>query len=253
MKLIYWSTAIKYWFPDFNREPKDLDIITDEKQEHYLRWIEYHRCNAFEYLVPKHTPQFYPEYVSPDELYTIKLSHLSWDINWDKHMHDVIFLKSKWCKIDKIFYNELIKRWEIIHWKKKVKMWVDNKDFFKWNIERRYNHDWLHEQYAFYDRPLNEKIREDLNSPLCSKQLWDKLSYEDKLRCALEELYVLSSERYIFVSKPRSIRFAKSKTLKQMIVSTTSWWFNLFLKENFEELLDYQPKHIIDKINLLTK
>lgn len=251
MKLIYWSTAIKYWFPDFNREPKDLDIITDEKLQ-TVKWIEYHRCNAFEYLVPKtNIHQFYPEYVSPDELYTIKLSHLSWDINWNKHMHDVIFLKSKWCKIDNIFYDELMKRWWIIHWEKKIKMWVDNKDFFKWNIKRRYEHDWLHEQFAFYDRPLNEKIREDLNSPLCSKQLWEQLSYEDKIKCALEELYVLTSERYIFIDKPLSIKFAKTKMLKKMIISTTSWWFNLFLKENFKELLDNNPQHIIDKINLL--
>ena len=164
MKLIYWSTAIKYWFPDFNREPNDLDIISNEWNKN-SKWIEYYWIDEFDYLVNNNS-----EYVEPNILYTIKLSHLSWDINWDKHMIDVIFLKDKWCNIDNVFYDMLIKAWSRIHWAKHIKMWVDNKDFFKWNIERRYDHDWLHEQYAFYDRPLNEKIRENLNSPLCSKQ-----------------------------------------------------------------------------------
>ena len=99
MKLIYWSTAIKYWFSDFDREPKDLDIITDEKLQ-TVKWIEYYRIDEFDYLVNNNS-----EYVKPNILYTIKLSPLSLDINWDKHMHDVIFLKSKWCNVDIIFYN----------------------------------------------------------------------------------------------------------------------------------------------------
>lgn len=247
MKLIYWSTAIKYWFPDFDREPKDLDIISNEWNKN-SKWIEYYRIDEFDYLVNNNS-----EYVEPNILYTIKLSHLSYDINWNKHMRDVIFLKSKWCKIDIIFYNILVKVWSRIHWVKHIKMKVDNSEFFKWNIKRKYNHDWLHEQFAFYDRPLNEKIREDLNSPLCSKILWNNLSYEDKLKCATEELYVLTAERYIFIDKPLPLKFAKTKMLKQMITSTTSWWFNLFLKENFMELLELKPEHIINKIYILKK
>lgn len=27
--MVIGSTAIKYWFPDFPREPKDIDIIGD--------------------------------------------------------------------------------------------------------------------------------------------------------------------------------------------------------------------------------
>lgn len=249
MKLIYWSTAIKFWFNDYKREPKDLDIISDEWDIN-TKWIEYYWIDEFEYL---RYNNIHHKYLDKDLLYTIKLSHLSYDINWDKHMHDVIFLKSKWCKLDKVFYGMLIKARSKIHWTKHIKMWVDNSDFFKWNIKRKYNHDWLHEQFAFYNRPLNEKIREDLNSPLCSELLWDKLSYEDKLKCATEELYVLTCERYIFVNKPLPLKFAKTKMLKQMIVSTTSWWFNLFLKENFMELLKFTPEHIINKIYILKK
>lgn len=247
MKLIYGSTAIKYWFPDF-REPKDLDIISDyyikDNKNEDISWID-----EFLYLKVWNKDKVY---VDPNFLYTIKISHLSWNIwNWDKHMRDAIFLKEKWCSVDYEFYKLLMRWWNRVHWKKRVKMWVQNNCFFKKNIIRKYDHDWLHEQYSFYDRPLNEQIREDLNSPLCSEKLWNKLSYDDKLKCALEELYVLTTERYIFIDNPYKLEFAKTKMLKQMIISTTSGWFNLFLKENFNELRLLNPPHIINKINYL--
>lgn len=246
MNLIYGSTAIKFWFSDFNREPKDLDIISDNPLSKSTKTIEYFRIEEFDYL--KYA-NIHFKYVEPNYLYTIKLSHISWNINWDKHMKDVIFLKSKWCKIDKYFYDILIKKWSEIHWEKKVKMNWENDYFFKNNISRKYNHDWLHEQFAFYDRPLNEKIRKDLSSPLCDYELWNKLTHTDKIKCALEELYVLTVERYIFIDNPIPIKYAKVKMLKQMIISTTTGWFNLFLKENFDELLNINPIHIINKIN----
>ena len=62
-----------------------------------------------------------------------------------------------------------------------------------------------------------------------------RISEEDKIKCAFEELMVLTAERYIFVEGKDKlpIRFAKIKMLKNMITSTTSGWFNLFLKINF--------------------
>lgn len=246
--LIYWSTAIKHWFPDFTREPNDIDYITDDTTLKSNWKEEYYRADFFEYL---RTFNEDDTYVTPDLLYTIKLSHLSYDINWDKHMYDVIFLKSKWCKVVYDFYMLLMEWWKTIHWVKKCKLNVKNEEFFKSNIERKYEHDWLHEQYALHWRPMNERIRPDLSSPKCSKELWDKLTYQEKLDCAIEEIYVLTTERFIFVDNPLRLQQAKIKTLKNMIVSTTSGWFNLFLKENFKELLDYKPELILNKIEEL--
>jgi len=80
----------------------------------------------------------------------------------------------------------------------------------------------LHKQFAFYDTPLNEFIRKDLSSPLCSKELFDNLSYYDQILLAVEELLVLTCERYIFIDKPLPFQIAKTKMLKQMITSSTS-------------------------------
>jgi len=271
-KLIYGSQAMKYFFNDFNRDINDIDYIVDNQKYISLlskgkenkmscsikEWDliqEYYYLPEFSYIFDNNEDN---KYVDPNFLYTIKISHLSYDNrNWTKHMKDAIFLKSKWCEIDKTLYKELMKWWERVLWKKHVKMNVRNEEFFKENIERRYNHEYLHEMFAFYDRPLNEKIRKDLWSPLCSKELWNKLSYKEQLECALEELYVLTAERCIFIDNSRYnwresfIQISKIKILKQMIVSTTTWWFNLFLKENFQELLDSKPGHIIQKIKRL--
>ena len=249
--LIYGSTAIKHFFPDYNQEPKDLDIITETDNKYHLdiqgcKVIEQYYLEEFQYIFDNNKDELY---VDPDFLYTIKMSHLSWDINWDKHMKSAIFLREKGCKLDKVLYDSLIQAWNRVHYKKKVKMNVRNSEFFKENINRAFDHEYLHLRYAFSGRPLNERIRKDLDSPLCSEELWRKLSYTNKIKCATEELMVLTAERYGFVPKENRlpVRFAKIKMLKQMITSTTSGWFNLFLKENFKVLIDKDfPKYFYD-------
>lgn len=247
-KLIFGSTALKYWFPDHPYEPKDLDYICKAKSINHQKGVEYHWCDGLQYVIDNNK---HPEYADPDFLYTIKVSHAAWDVFWDKTMHHIIFLKDKGCKLDEKLYNILYKEWEVIHGRKKVKLNVENKDFFTKTIQREYDHDWLHEYLAFDERPMHERIRKDLNNPLCSKELWDTLNHQDKIKCALEETYVIATERYL----DDSMRFkqAKIKSLKNLIVSATKGWFNLFLIENFKELYynDIYDLHWISKIKEL--
>lgn len=261
LKLIYWSCAIKHWFPDFKRNCNDLDYIEENAWINWEEWetyendkrVEKYWIEEFSYLKWKNKDSVY---LDPDFIYTIKLSHLSYDIQWEKHFNDCIFLKNKWCKVDKEFYNLLMKAWKRIHWKNDwVKLNVSNEDFFKENITRVYDHDFVHEQFAFYWRPLNERIREDLSSPKCSEELWDKLTHKEKIECVVEELYVLTSERFIFwkeFDKRKvfdDLSMNKRMMLKSMIIRMTSWWFNLFIKDNIREILDYKADHIHKKIN----
>jgi len=229
--LIYGSQAMKHWFKD-SREPRDLDIIENQNRESSRR-VQYYWTPAFKYLTENNKDK---AYVDADLLYTIKVSHAAWDVNWEKTMKDIEFMKSKGCSLNMDFYNLLYKDWELIHGKKKVKMNVQNEDFFKGNIKRRYDHEWLHEQFMFDERPMNERIREDLDSPLCSENLWNSLEYPEQIRTALEEIFVLTAERYIFVDNPIPTKIARIKTLKQMITSSTSGWFNRFLIIHFDSL-----------------
>ena len=250
MRLFYGSRAMFYWFKD-SRLPNDLDIISPNVEENKGKSTEhkqYYWTEAFEYLREHNKDE---NYVDPDLLYTIKVSHAAWDINWEKTMKDIKFLKSKGCKLNLEFYHLLYADWEKLHGKKKVKMNVKNEDFFKENIHRKYDHEWLHEQFAFTDRPMNERIREDLDSPLCSEKLWNEMEYPDKLRTALEEIFVLTAERYIFVQNPLPTKTARLKMLKQMITSTTSGWFNRFLIEHFDSLRILSEDYFIKKISYI--
>ena len=247
--LIYGSEAIKHFFSDYPNDPKDLDIIVSEDLKIDIKTdkiLEQYYLPEFQYIFNNNKDH---RYVDPDFLYTIKMSHLSWDINWDKHMKGAIFLKENGAKLDKELYDSLMVAWSRVHGSKKVKMNVKNEDFFKANIKRRFDHEFLHEQFAFYERPLNERIRKDLDSPLCSEVLWNLLSEEDKFKCAFEELMVLTAERFIFVEDKVPVKYAKIKMLKNMITSTTSGWFNLYLKENFKKFVDTDfPNYFYAKI-----
>lgn len=233
--MVIGSTAIKHWYPDFQRDPKDLDILTPEKSYN----SDNHWHDSFSKILELNSDG---EYLDPNLLYTLKISHLSYPINWDKHMKDAIFLKEKGCAINQSAYDILMEIWEEVHSKKygskkRITLKGNNEDFFKETVERKHDHDWLHEQFSFYERPLHERIRKDINSPIPSKELWDKLSQEDKLKCALEESYVIAYERFMGDKYPLNLSHIKS--LKHLIINMTKGWFNQFLKENFKELIEY--------------
>lgn len=240
MNLIFGSTAAKYWFPDF-REPKDLDIISKDKL--MTPEIQYYWQESFQYIINNNNDT---KYVDPNFLYTIKVSHAAWDIHWDKTMHDIKFLKNKNCILDKHLYDFLLEEWEILHRNKQINLNKKNEEFFKDDVDRKYDHDWLHNYLAFYEEPLHNKIKVDKSKALCNEHLWNRLSYEDKIKCAMEEIYVVATERYI--SRNITPKVSKVKSLKNLITSMTKGWFNLFLIENFDTLLAFDNTHWINKL-----
>lgn len=223
--LIYGSCALKYWYPE-SRIPSDVDIISPNHD-----WI-----SAFEYVFGNNK---HDQYVDPDLLYTIKVSHAAWDIHWDKTMRDIAYLKNKGCKLDHNFYKVLYTDWSKIHKKKRVKLNVTNSEFFKPIVSRKFDHDWLHQQLCFYDRPMHEKIRKNINSPKCDKIMFDKLSYDDKIKTAVEEIRVIATERFI-LNGEKSLFKARYNATKLLVTSMTTGWFNRFLIENIEILMKYE-------------
>lgn len=250
MSLIFGSTAIKHHFPDYEKEPDDLDIIGKGTNK---KGVEYHWTDSFEYIVGNNKDN---EYVDSNFLYTIKCSHASWDINWDKHMHDIVFLKDKGCVVDETLYKMLYKDWELLHGKKHVYFSKTNDEFFNKNVKREFDHDWLHEFVSFYDEPLHNAIRKRVDSPKCSRKLFEALSHSDRIKCALEEVYVIAIERFV-LNGVRSPKHAKYLSLKKLITSMTKGWFNLFLIDNFKELIysehDEYFKAKVDEILCLRK
>lgn len=247
--IIIGSFAISHHFDDYTKSPDDVDYVVKGQQTVFFDELskhqEIHTGSHWDYLLYNNSNSFFAD---PDMLYTIKTSHLAWDINFDKHMKDLIFLKSKGCKLIPEFYNTLYKKWEEVHGSKShINLAKQNDKFFSKTITRDIDHDELHKLVAFYDRPLHESIRNNLNSPLTSKNKWELLSYQDKLKCCLEEIYVIYLERF----KKLPVAHGTTKALKHLITNMTRGYFNLFLIENFEELRTYPKQHLLTKMENL--
>jgi hypothetical protein len=232
--LIFGSVALKHWLPDLKREPNDIDYICKDKPKN-SEGIEYHWVDGFEYILKNNKD---PKYVDLDFLYTIKVSHASWDVRWDKTMFDITFMRKSGAKLDYELYKLLYKDWEVVHHKKRIKVEGNADAFFNSNIKRVIPHDDLHEIVKFYDKPLHMSIRRDLTNVKVDKELWNNLG-DKQIKCALEEIYVFAFERYFEKSPKQSIH----KTLKQLITQSSKGFFNIFLIENFTELYYYDLGH----------
>ena len=254
MKLIYGSTALKHWIPSYLTETKDLDYICDDLTLKSTRETEYYWTLAFEYLRENNKDK---TYVDLDLLYTIKVSHAAWDIKWSKTIKHIELMQKHGAKLNKNFYNLLIKDWEMIHGKKKVNLKKNNEEFFDNDkITRKYPHDFLHEHFATKEVPMHNLIRPDLNSPMCSEELFLKLSEADKLLTAVEEVNVIAYERRLYI-KSSGRRYplfhARLNALKQLITTMTKGWFNLYLIENTQKILYSDTTEFTKKARLLGK
>lgn len=257
--LIFGSTAIKHWFPDFPREPKDVDILSYNKPNnkgnyyHYNETVnnilyEYYCSTSTGFVMYNNTDK---EYIDPDILYTIKISHSFWDINWDKTLFDIMFLKSKGCKLDVRLCNLLYRDWEAIHGKKNVNMNKPCDEFFTETITRKYDHDYLHEHLKFRDVPYHTRIRQDLYNAWCSEELFNNLTYEEKIECCLEEIYVIATERFYLKGIPP--KTSKYKAIKSIVTHITKGWFPLFIMDNITEILEYDDSGWYDKLKGLER
>lgn len=230
--LIYGSTAIKHWFPDYPKTPKDLDIISQDKSLK-KQGVEVYWTPAFQYVVDNNKDD---TYVDPDLLYTIKVSHAAWDINWIKHIKDIHFLQSKGCKLNESLYGSLVADWTKIHGEKKFSFDKRHEELFKDSVRRFYNHDMLHEIFKLNDVPLYKKTLKNEDKALCSWVLFNKLSAKQKYELALEEVVVVAFERYVLPGR-LPFKQAVPKALQDLTTRMTKGWFNLLLIESSSKII----------------
>jgi hypothetical protein len=227
--LLIGSKAIKHWYPDFTREPKDTDYIVD-KNELFLKepGIEYLE-NPIIFNLYKNKED---EIISPDHLVTLKASHLCWNINWEKHMFDVQFLLKKGHKINVELFLELYEYWNVYHLKNKrsdLKMTKD--EFFSNAINKDVvEHDEIHK--ILNPIPAYTKILKDGAEVEVDEEKYKLLSHQDKINVTQEEIFVMAYERF----KKMDYRTAYSIMLKKFIISHTPLFTLPFIIENYIEL-----------------
>lgn len=229
--LLIGSSAIKFWFSDFPRDPKDTDYVIDSLLKLAYRpkdsTIEYH-INPV--LFDKFDCTDKITILSPDKLLTLKISHLFWDIFWNKHMFDVQFLLKKGACIDMKLFHELYSYWEKYHGANKrsdLKMTADG--FFN-NAMKKYDHDILHE--LLVPSPTYFKVLKDGSEVEPDEQKFQALSHQEKLDLVREEVYVMAYERL----GGRDYREAYAWMLKKFIIAHAPMWEALWIINNYVEL-----------------
>ena len=225
-QLIIGSVALRHWFEDYTKEPKDLDIVVESKKGLV-------RTKETEYLINPVILKYQNSgYISPDNLLTLKMSHMFWDLNWEKHMYHIQFLLSKSCQYDMNLFKELREYWE--EEKPKIRrsvLKVSKEDFFTNSVNNTVmEHDSLHE--LINPIPMYSRILKDGAEVELDENKWDKLSFEDKLEVVREESYVMAYERYITTD----YRTAYQKQLKNNIIKHFPEYIAIFAIVNYVEL-----------------
>lgn len=231
--MIIGSLAMKYWYPDFNREPKDCDVIKNgysgeinsDLRKEYLEnpvLVEHYK-NKLGYC---------PYFIGKEELLTLKASHLFWNYNWEKHMFDVQFLLKKGCKINVNLFYKLYDYWNVYHSKnKRSDLKMNSTEFFSNAIKFPYEHDYVHEVLAkhplLFGVPTYTKVL--IGEVEVSEDLFNELSFAEKCSLVTEEVMLMATERFAHMHYKR----AYATMLKKFIISHAPLWEAIFIIENF--------------------
>lgn len=253
-KIIIGSSAIKYWFPNFKRLPKDLDyIVKDSKKYKNSKGIEYLSNPIF---FKKENSKFIKNgYITPDAIYVLKISHCFWDLengSWSKHMWDVQWLKEKDCKfIPELFY-ELFNYWEELHGKRKTSnLNMSAEQFFDNVVNYPIEHDHLHllliqhPHFKGQNIPTYVKILKEGAEVDVSEEKFNNLTEEEKFNLVIEEVMVMALERYgeMYYKK------AFNKMLKKFILSHAPIWETIWIIQNHKNLLQNISFNFIEYLN----
>jgi hypothetical protein len=248
------SRAMRHWFPDA-REPRgDWDWQGSFPVEHAAFTVqgEHHdtftdeRLRAWDWGV----------IATPDELYTLKVSHAFWEIggpkNWDKHASDIRFLKRKGAVFLRPLYDIVLPIWKERYKRNPVSLDKSARNFFADAVNRKYDHDSVHETIAYYDRPLYESVLRDGSEVAVDNAKFEALDYEVKLQLVREEVYATALERILI---PRDYQGSPGAAYHWALRRTATSLFKgdwaLFLVLNLDRLMrpdcDYVRRHIQNK------
>jgi len=227
--VIIGSSAMLFWGVH-TRTPSDLDILSTDTIK-----------GADVTIIPQSIIDLVPSvggYATIDALYTIKCSHLGWDIQWQKHKRDVLHLKREGAKkIDKL-YDALVGFWREEHGNKEyLSLYRKKSDFFNDHVPYVYDHDYLHELVAYPNPPVYTYCLRDGEDVAIDKDKFFNLSKEKQLRMFMEEISVIAAERWLIPPKcvgkytwTQAHNFSVHKT----ITSLTKNWATDFLIDHLD-------------------
>lgn len=268
--LLIGSRALDYWHDlGIARTDSDWDVISDSP----IKGYEWHNPDVLnnkrleKYADSKHviTHQGNELYVMPlYVLAAIKRSHLHRSVGFGKsitHYHKHL-ASYKFSNITE--YNKILDERKILTEQQYPQRYPKlNKtvgEFFDDAVTKVFCHDYLHELVAFEDKPMYTKLQKDTDgdSVMCYNSLWNNLKQEQKLRCVMEECYVIALERFIIPEalkgKKYPSKLAYMKALEKVCTTLCSGYFREYAIENYpwivQNFSESKVQYVLSKLNL---
>lgn len=176
-----------------------------------------------------------------DLAYTLKRSHkfLRNSPHFEKTFLDIKAMEKLGAKVPPSLEDWLKRRKEQTYYYNHPNLKQSKEDFFDTKgVVYKYDHDSIHESVAIGDSPAYKKFL--IGEVQTSKELFDKITYSDKLNAVLEESCVLAIERSLVnVGNPsEEMCFEVFKySLQKVCTSITSGWFREFAWDNYDKCL----------------
>lgn len=184
---------------------------------------------------------------SLDTILDIKKAHLILPIKWEHHIKEYELLKRLVNKeIHETNSKLFIEARKFAKSKQKTppKLNVAKDEFFTSNVQYVFDHDSIHLAVAYPMRPAYESITS--GEVMADKNKWNALTYDEKLRCVIEEASVLALERAIiphfYLGKGfNGVGWSYKHALFKVCTTITSGWFREFAIENYGRALSRMP------------
>ncbi len=264
--LLIGSRALDYWLNVGLVKPNtDWDIISKEPVEgaEHHRWLFLDNCKLARYTSPDHTVMFNGRVVyvvSLLGLAIIKRSHLWRDLGFGKHI--TMYSKHLARYMDRVTEEdtELLKERNALT----LKMFPQQgpnlnqtvEQFFDDAVTKVYSHDALHSLFAYQEQPMYTRLQRDSSKAWCCEDLWNDLTFVEKLQCVAEETYVIATERFLVPKDWKyPMKLAYNKALDKVCTTLCKGWFRDFAIDNYPEVLRMmdENKFLVVKEKLKTK
>jgi hypothetical protein len=255
--ILIGSRALAYWNPDLPiKSSTDWDIISDAP----IDGAEWHKPDKllnykFESLISGTVINFngYNVWVlKPVGLSIIKRSHLWRDLSFSKHITHYHKYMSQWHSFNsdhQALYAERLEATMKDYPQKHPKLNTTVEDFFDDYVTKKYNHDWLHELFAYHDKPLYTRLQTDPSLAWCHQNKWLELTHKERLECIAEETQVIATERFLV---PKDFNFpfklAYMKALNKVCTTLCSGWFRDYAIDYYPEILNLFNESRFEKV-----
>ena len=235
---------MNYWLSEESKPDTDWDVVSSlplkATEHHDLLFLN--NKDVCERYCTNHaleTPSGDTVFViSMEGLAIIKRSHLWRNLSFGKHITHYHCKELVSHFVDNDLYQQ---RLEMSYaafkqWKPNLNKSVE--DFFDDAVTKIYNHDWLHEVVAYYDKPLYTRLQKDATKAWCNAEMWYNLTHQDRVKCVAEETKVIAIERFLVPSGwTTNSKLAYMKALEKVCATLCSGWFRDFAIDNFPIVL----------------